>query len=92
MEGRVYAPQSWGFRKYDIYNKGVPKTPQAADDVADRIIDAAGETRRINLFVVQGLIAYRPLGWLIRIYRNIYRQIAAQGGCKILWEQFADTF
>lgn len=31
--------------KYDLYNKGVPKTPQAAKVVAHKLVDAAGETR-----------------------------------------------
>lgn len=43
---RLASKKSFDVRKYDIYNKGVPKTPQVADDMADRIIDAAGETRR----------------------------------------------
>jgi len=42
---RLASKRSFDVRKYDIYNKGVPKTPQSADDLADRIIDAAGETR-----------------------------------------------
>lgn len=42
---RLASKLGFDVRKYDIYNKGVPKTPQAADDVADRIIDAAGEVR-----------------------------------------------
>lgn len=42
---RLASKRSFDVRKYDIYNKGVPKTPQIADDVADRIIEASGETR-----------------------------------------------
>lgn len=42
---RLASKKSFDVRKYDIYNKGVPKTPKIADDMADRIIDAAGETR-----------------------------------------------
>lgn len=42
---RMASRLGFDVRKYDIYNQGVPKTPQAADDIADRIIDAAGETR-----------------------------------------------
>lgn len=42
---RLASKRSFDLRKYDIYNKGVPKTPQNANDVADRIIDAASETR-----------------------------------------------
>lgn len=43
---RLASKKSFDVRKYDIYNKGVPKTPKSADDLADRIIDAASETRR----------------------------------------------
>jgi len=43
---RLASKKGFDVRKYDIYNRDVPKTPKVADDVADRIIDAAGETRR----------------------------------------------
>jgi len=40
--------------KYDIYNEGVPKTPQAAKDVANKLVDAVGETRhRFMKFVTE---------------------------------------
>jgi len=42
---RLASKLSFDVRKYDIYNDNVPKTPQNADDIADRIVDAAGETR-----------------------------------------------
>jgi len=42
---RLASKKGFDVRKYDIYNKGVPKTPKTASDLADRIIDAAGETR-----------------------------------------------
>lgn len=42
--------------KYDIYNKGVPKTPQAAKDMAYKLVDAASETRhRFMQFVTQAV-------------------------------------
>lgn len=31
--------------KYDIYNKGVPKTPKPAKDIAYKLVDAVAETR-----------------------------------------------
>jgi len=42
---RLASKKSFDVRKYDIYNKGVPKTPQMAKDLADEIIEAAGNTR-----------------------------------------------
>lgn len=42
---RLASKRSFDVRKYDIYNRGVPKTPENAKKLADRIIDAAGETR-----------------------------------------------
>lgn len=42
---RLASKRGFDIRKYDIYNRGVPKTPQNAKEIADRIIDAAGETR-----------------------------------------------
>merc|ERR1719277_398984 len=45
---------SFDVLKYDIYNKGVPKTPQAAKDVAYKLVDASGETRhRFMQFITQ---------------------------------------
>jgi len=42
---RLASKRSFDVRKYDIYNSDVPKTPQVAEDLAARIIEAAGETR-----------------------------------------------
>jgi len=42
---RLASKKSFDVRKYDIYNKGAPKTPQMAKDLADKIIEAAGHTR-----------------------------------------------
>jgi len=43
---RLASKRSFDALKYDIYNKGVPKTPQTAKDVAYKIVDAAGESRK----------------------------------------------
>jgi hypothetical protein len=43
---RLASKRGFDIRKYDIYNRDVPKTPENANALADRIIDAAGETRR----------------------------------------------
>jgi len=43
---RLASKLSFDVHKYDIYNKDVPKTPKIAEDLADRIIDAAGQTRK----------------------------------------------
>jgi len=42
--------------KYDIYNRGVPKTPQAAKDAADKIIDASGKTRKRFMNLLMGTV------------------------------------
>lgn len=42
---RLASKRGFDVRKYDIYNRGVPKTPENAKDLANRIIDASGETR-----------------------------------------------
>jgi len=42
---RLASRKGFDVRKYDIYNRNVPKTPKTASDLADRIIEAAGETR-----------------------------------------------
>lgn len=51
---RLASKRSFDALKYDIYNKGVPKTPQEAKDVAYRIVDAAGESRhRFTSFITE---------------------------------------
>jgi len=53
-DSRFASKRSFDVLKYDIYNKGVPKTPQAAKDVANRLVDATGETRhRFMSFITQ---------------------------------------
>jgi len=42
---RLASSKAFDVRKYDIYNDGVPKTPQVAKDLANKIIDAASQTR-----------------------------------------------
>lgn len=42
--------------KYDLYNKDVPKTPKAAEDVANRLVDAASETRHRFTGFVSGTV------------------------------------
>jgi hypothetical protein len=43
---RLSSKLGFDVMKYDIYNKGVPKTPKVARDAADRLVSAAGETRK----------------------------------------------
>mmetsp|Transcript_8989 Transcript_8989/g.26444 ORF Transcript_8989/g.26444 Transcript_8989/m.26444 type:complete len:287 (+) Transcript_8989:36-896(+) len=43
---RLASKRSFDLLKYDIYNKGVPKTPEPAKAIAYRIVDAAGSTRK----------------------------------------------
>jgi hypothetical protein len=55
---RLASKRSFDLLKYDIYNKGVPKTPEPAKDLAYRLIDAAGETRHhFTSFVTQAALA-----------------------------------
>jgi hypothetical protein len=51
---RLASKRAFDLLKYDIYNKGVPKTPEAAKAVAHRLVDAAGETRhRFSQLIVE---------------------------------------
>eukprot|EP00413_Alexandrium_margalefii_P031333 CAMPEP_0204567740 /NCGR_PEP_ID=MMETSP0661-20131031/36774_1 /ASSEMBLY_ACC=CAM_ASM_000606 /TAXON_ID=109239 /ORGANISM="Alexandrium margalefi, Strain AMGDE01CS-322" /LENGTH=279 /DNA_ID=CAMNT_0051575685 /DNA_START=66 /DNA_END=905 /DNA_ORIENTATION=- len=56
---RTASKQSFEALKYDIYNRGVAKTPEAAKAVANRIVDASAETRRrfmkLVMATVQGI-------------------------------------
>lgn len=45
QDTRLASKLSFDVLKYDIYNKGVPKTPQTAKDIAYKLVDAAGGTR-----------------------------------------------
>lgn len=42
---RLISKRAFDVLKYDIYNQGVPKTPEDAKCVAHRLVDAAGQTR-----------------------------------------------
>lgn len=51
---RLASKRAFDLLKYDIYNKGVPKTPESAKAVAHRLVDAAGETRhRFSRLIVE---------------------------------------
>lgn len=47
---------SFDVRKYDIYNRGVPKTPKAADDAADELIKVSGEVRKSFTSLIIGTV------------------------------------
>lgn len=42
--------------KYDIYNKGVPKTPPSATAAANKLVDAAGQTRHNFMQGITGIV------------------------------------
>lgn len=51
---RAASRRSFDVLKYDLYNEGVPKTPEIAKHVADRLVTAAGQTRhRFTSFVAE---------------------------------------
>jgi len=51
---RLASKRSFDLLKYDVYNKGVPKTPEPAKVIAYRLVDAAGETRHhFTSFITQ---------------------------------------
>jgi len=53
---RIASKLSFDVLKYDLYNKGVPKTPVAAKAVAHRLVDAAGATRhRFTRFITDAV-------------------------------------
>jgi len=56
MDTRLASKLSFDVLKYDIYNKGVPKTPQAVKDLAYKLVDAASDTRRrFTSFITQAV-------------------------------------
>lgn len=58
---RLASKRSFDALKYDIYNsgrlRGAPKTPDSAKDVANRLVDAAGETRHQFLAFVTDAVS-----------------------------------
>eukprot|EP00747_Dinoflagellata_sp_TGD_P188112 gnl/TRDRNA2_/TRDRNA2_46594_c0_seq1.p1 gnl/TRDRNA2_/TRDRNA2_46594_c0~~gnl/TRDRNA2_/TRDRNA2_46594_c0_seq1.p1 ORF type:complete len:323 (+),score=73.77 gnl/TRDRNA2_/TRDRNA2_46594_c0_seq1:88-1056(+) len=44
-DSKLASARGFDVLKYDLYNKGVPATPEAAKAVANRLVDAAGDTR-----------------------------------------------
>lgn len=53
---RAASKLSFDVLKYDIYKKGVPKTPQAAKDVAYKLVDAVAETRHRFMQFITGTV------------------------------------
>mmetsp|Transcript_33989 Transcript_33989/g.60120 ORF Transcript_33989/g.60120 Transcript_33989/m.60120 type:complete len:282 (+) Transcript_33989:80-925(+) len=53
---RLASKLAFDVLKYDIYNKGVPKTPAAAKDVAHRMIDVEGAVRCNFLSMITGTV------------------------------------
>jgi len=50
---RLASKRSFDVLKYDIYNRGVPKTPENVKQVANRMVSAAAETRhRFSHFII----------------------------------------
>jgi len=55
---RLASNRSFDFLKYDVYNKGVPRTTEPATALAYRLIDAARETQHhFTCFVTQAALA-----------------------------------
>lgn len=58
---RLASKRSFDALKYDIYNsgrlRGAPKTPESAKEVANRLVDAAGETRHEFLASVTAAVS-----------------------------------
>jgi hypothetical protein len=51
---RLASKRAFDLLKYDIYNKGVPKTPEAAKAVAHRLVEASGESRhRFSRLIIE---------------------------------------
>jgi len=55
-DSRLATKIAFDVLKYDLYNRGVPKTPQAAKDAADQIIDASGKTRKRFMNLLMGTV------------------------------------
>lgn len=53
---RLGTKLSFDVRKYDIYNRGVPKTPKVADDAADELIKVSGEVRKSFTSLIIGTV------------------------------------
>lgn len=53
---RTASKRSFDALKHEVYHAGAPRTPPAANELAYRIVDAASETRRQFLGLVQGAV------------------------------------
>lgn len=54
---RLASKLAFDVLKYDIYNSGVPKTPQSVKDAANHIVDAAGKTRHHFMQLIMGTVS-----------------------------------
>eukprot|EP00927_Polykrikos_kofoidii_P045551 TRINITY_DN3956_c0_g1_i2.p1 TRINITY_DN3956_c0_g1~~TRINITY_DN3956_c0_g1_i2.p1 ORF type:complete len:335 (+),score=52.61 TRINITY_DN3956_c0_g1_i2:76-1005(+) len=53
---RTSSKLAFDVMKYDIYNRDVPKTPSIAKNVANKLVDAAGESRRYFMRSIIGTV------------------------------------
>lgn len=80
---RLVSSLSFDILKYDIYNRGVPKTPQEVKDISDKLIAAARVTRQEFMGVTMGPVhslvddtqgkAERPTATVVRASMDINR-------------------
>mmetsp|Transcript_24497 Transcript_24497/g.53282 ORF Transcript_24497/g.53282 Transcript_24497/m.53282 type:complete len:270 (-) Transcript_24497:178-987(-) len=57
---RLATKRCFDVLKYNLYNKGTPKTPKEAEDVANSLIEASGATRkRFTSFITQTVNSIR---------------------------------
>jgi len=80
---RLVSSLSFDILKYDIYNRGVPKTPQEVKDISDKLIAAARITRQEFMGVTMGPVhslvddtqgkADRPTATVVRAQMDINR-------------------
>lgn len=53
---RLSTRLAFDVQKYDIYNKGVPKTPEAAKEVSKKIVEASSQTRKRFMNFVMSMV------------------------------------
>jgi hypothetical protein len=53
---RLATRLAFDVQKYDIYNKGVPKTPEAAKEVSKKIVEASSQTRKRFMNFVMSMV------------------------------------
>jgi len=97
QESRLASKTAFDVLKYDIYHQGVPKTPEPAKEIANKIVDLHAKVRKSYLNVIttaanqlasdaQSFLAPQKVQHLPEMDAHLRGPTAANGGLSVVTE------